>query len=103
MCLRRGCCARLQSFDCLFQVNAARAFHQDRIAAAQILLEPLSGGCRIGQEKRRDATRAGRGGEVLGVAAYADNEIEPGIGGSFAALRMERGRVLAELEHFTRN
>ena len=37
---------------------------------------------------------------MLGVAPHADDEIESGLGGGFAAGGVQRGAVLAELEHF---
>src|ERR1035438_1607905 len=41
----------------------------------------MAGGFRVGQEKRGDAARAGGGGQMLGVALDADDEVEPGLGG----------------------
>ena len=40
----------LQRLDGAFQVNAARAFHENHIAGAKILLEPLAGSLGIPPE-----------------------------------------------------
>jgi hypothetical protein len=37
-----------KSLDGPFEVNAARAFHQNNVAGLEILLEPASGGLSVG-------------------------------------------------------
>ncbi len=53
-----------------------------------------------GKKDGSDSAPAGRGGEMLRVAAHADDEIESRFGGGFAAGSVQRGRVFAEFEHF---
>ncbi len=62
--------------------------------------EPLAGGFGIGEKNCGDSAGAGGGGQVLGVALHGDDEIEASLGGGAAAGGVQRGTVLAHLQHF---
>src|ERR1035441_6134531 len=94
------CCNLIFDYlDGAFEVDAARALHEHDVAGGQILEEPAACGFGVGQEKRGDAARAGGGGQVLGVALDADNEVEPGLGGGEATGGVEIGAMLALFQH----
>ena len=97
----RGGSVILQDFDGAFELHSARALDQDHIAGLQILrraTRPARFG--IGQEERGDSAPAGRGGQVLCIAAHADHEIDAGFGCGLAAGRVQLRRLLAQFEHF---
>ena len=47
-----------QRIDGPFEVNAARAFHQNNVAGLEILPEPAAGGLGVGQKQRGDSASA---------------------------------------------
>ena len=61
--------------------------------------EPAAGGFGVGKKERRDSAGAGGGGQMLGVALNAGDQIEAGLGGGASAGGVQRGAVLAQLQH----
>ena len=91
---------RFEGFDGALQVHAARAFHQHHIARAQILREPLTGGFGIAEKYRRHSAGAGGRGQMFRIALHGDDQIETSLGGSASTGDVQRGAVLAHLQHF---
>ena len=89
----------IEVFDGPLQVNAARAFDEDNVAGTKIFDEPLAGGFGIAKKDGGHSAGACGGGQVLGVALHGNDEIEAGLGGGASAGDVQRGPVLAQLEH----
>ena len=88
-----------QRFDGALEVNTAGAFDEDNVAGAKIFNEPLAGGVGVAEKDGRHSAGACGGGQVFGVALHRDDEIEAGLGGGAATSDVQRGPVLAQLEH----
>lgn len=88
-----------QGIDSSLQMNTSGAFHEDDVAAPEILYEPLASGIGVAKKDRRHSAGACGSGQVFRVALHSDDEIEAGLRGGATTGDVQRGAVLAQLEH----
>ena len=86
-------------FDGAFEVDAARALHENDIAGAKVFDEPLAGGFGVVEEDGRDSSGASRSGKMFGIALNGDDEIEAGLRGGAAAGGVQRRAMLTHFKH----
>ena len=67
----------LRDFNGAFELYATRAFDEDDVARRRFCTSHSPAASRIGQEQRSHSAQAGRGGQVLRIAAHADHESSP--------------------------